>query len=291
MSSPVSTPAATSWREPAPFFQSKKRKCAFLYQVYHYKVFITASVVSAAVDAERQDLQPQAKKRKGLSPHGTSIPLSATSSSPFNFAQPRSPHQTFQGGQLSMTAISGPAAMNQMTNNAYFSPFGGGPFSSASGTALGVTGLGSTPMGHQHRKSGSISGMAWSRPGSTHSSPLLRPTSGQGSTGLSMPAPPGMFLGPSMLSISSITAGSPNVSNTPNNGGPFNFNFSTGRTTGGGGGSFPQYNNVPLGDFGAPLTASPSNRPMMRLPERASHRGGGAVGSGSEAGNNGDMEK
>lgn len=264
-------------------------------QTYSCKGLITTFVVSAAVDAERQDIQPQVKKRKGLSPHGSSIPLSAASSSPFNFAQPRSPHQTFQGGQLSMTAISGPAAVNQMSSNAYFSPFGGGPFSSASGTALGVTGLGSTPMGHQHRKSGSISGMSWSRPGSTHSSPLLRPTSGQGSTGLSMPAPPGMFLGPSMLSISSIAASSPNISgsNPANNAGPFNFNFSTGRTVGGGGGGggFPQYNNVSLGEYGAPLTASPSNRPMMKLPERASHRVGGAAGGGSEAANNGDMEK
>ena len=250
--------------------------------------------VSAAVDAERQDLQPQAKKRKGMSPHGTSIPLSATTSSPFNFAQPRSPHQSFQGAQLSMTSITA-ASANQMSNNAYFSPFGGGPFSSASGTALGVTGLGSAPMGHQHRKSGSMS-MSWSRPGSTHSSPLLRPTSGQGNSGPCMPAPPGMLLGPSMLSISS-TAATPGP-NAPsnNNAGPFSFNFSAGRGTGG---AFPQFNNIQTGDFGAPLTASPSNRPMMKLPERAAHAlaaalprdNGDTRTNNRDRTNGGDMEK
>lgn len=269
MSSPVSTPAATSWREPAPFFQSKKRK------------------FSAAVDSERQDLQPHAKKRKGLSPHGTVIPLSASSASPFNFAQPRSPQQFLQGAQLSMTAITAPNT-NQMTGNAYFSPFSGGQFSATSGTALGMTGVGGAPMNHQHRKSGS---MSWSRPGSAHSSPLLRPTTGNGNSG--MPAPPGMLLGPSMLSISSTPAES-NPNQQSNNPGSFNFNFSPGRTSSG---VFPQFSHMPMGEFGAPLTASPSNRPMMKLPERASHglgatnqaRGAGSGGIDSSIG--GDMEK
>ncbi|PVF96148.1 hypothetical protein CPB86DRAFT_688203, partial [Serendipita vermifera] len=57
MSSPVSTPAINSWRDPVPFF-SKKRK------------------YSANLEAERQEMQP-AKKRKGLSPHGSAIPLAA----------------------------------------------------------------------------------------------------------------------------------------------------------------------------------------------------------------------
>jgi hypothetical protein len=253
-----------------------------------------------------------------MSPHGTSISLSATSSSssPFNFPQPRSPHQSFQGiTQLSMTSISSLTNANQMGGNSYFSPFGapvaGNGNGNGNGTALGMTGLSggtSTVTGHHHhhRKSGSISTMAWSRPGSAHSSPLLRPSSGQGNTGPSMPAPPGMLLGPSMLSISSTLSPPANDSSSGNganaannaNPGPFNFNFSAARGGGVGGGAgvqggmpssaFPQYPNVSLGEFDAPLTASPSNRPMMKLPERALHARGVAAGSSGDLGGSGN---
>ena len=121
-----------------------------------------------------------------------------------------------------------------------------------------------------------------------------------------MPAPPGMFLGPSMLSISSTlshavdqhpassadASGGSATGLPPTGGGgsqgSFSFHFSRGGTAGGGGGGaggmsasgFPQYPNVPLGEFGAPLTASPSNRPMMKLPERALHALDAASASG-----------
>lgn len=120
-----------------------------------------------------------------------------------------------------------------------------------------------------------------------------------------MPAPPGMLLGPSMLSISSTVSapanGSPggNGANAANNAnpGPFNFNFSAARGGVGGGtgvqggmpsSAFPQYPNVALGEFGAPLTASPSNRPMMKLPERALHARGVAAVSSSDLGGSGN---
>lgn len=263
MSSPVSTPLTTNWREPAPFFQSKKRK------------------FSVTADQDKIEYQPQAKKRKGLSPYGapmtlqagTSSPLSNSGSGSFVFPPPKSPlHLNGASLQLSMTAMP----------NASLGSFG---FPNNNNNGV-----------HQHRKSGSIS-MAWSRPGSAHSSPLLRPTSSHSN----MPAPPsGMLLGPTLLS-NSTTA-------TPSeNGDGFNFTFSssngrnmagaainqgTGENFGHGGApqmtqggvqqGFPSYTpGAQLGQYGAPVTSSPSARPMMKLPTRALGANGVGFGFGA----------
>ncbi|KAG8832258.1 hypothetical protein FRC17_001655 [Serendipita sp. 399] len=251
MSSPVSTPATSSWREPVPFFHSsKKRK--------H----------SAVGEQEKVDFQAQAKRRKILSPHGTPLSLNASGlySNPLNgsssgsgsnsgsfvFPTPKSPHQL---GQLAMTTMP----------NQAISTFGG--IGNNHGT-----------LGHQRRKSGSISGMSWSRPGSAQSSPSLRPTVGQSG----MPAPPiGMLLGPSLLSHSMT------INSAPETEGGFTFTFastnsrtlagstnSQGNTSSprmGGAASFVYPSHAMIGQYGAPMTSSPSSRPMMRLPTRALH--------------------
>jgi hypothetical protein len=51
--------------------------------------------------------------------------------------------------------------------------------------------------------------------------------------------------------------------------------------------AFPQYSNITLGEFGAPLMASPSNRPMMKLPGRTLHAMGAASSSGGDMGSAG----
>lgn len=219
---------------------------------------MTIGTVSAAVDQERTEFSHATKKRKGLSPHGTLITLSSDSSSgngSFVFPQPKSPYSNHVGMQLSMTSMGG---------NGF--PTGGAP---------GWGGLGGTSSsnpggngGPAHRKSGSMSTMAWSRPGSAHSSPLLRPTTGN--SGMNMPAPGGLLLGPTMLSNSTTAE----EGNGGDGDGQASFSF-----------SFPArnearmaavnngYTSYPpgtvLGQFGAPLTSSPSSRPMVRLPERA----------------------
>ncbi|CAG7855201.1 SubName: Full=Uncharacterized protein {ECO:0000313/EMBL:CCA75355.1} [Serendipita indica DSM 11827] len=238
MSSPVSTPLTTNWREPAPFFQSKKRK-------------LTA-------DQDKIEYQPQAKKRKGLSPYGapmtlqagTSSPLSNSGSGSFVFPPPKSPlHLNGASLQLSMTAMP----------NASLGSFG--------------------------------------FPNNNNNGPLLRPTSSHSN----MPAPPsGMLLGPTLLS-NSTTA-------TPSeNGDGFNFTFSssngrnmagaainqgTGDNFGHGGApqmtqggvqqGFPSYTpGAQLGQYGAPVTSSPSARPMMKLPTRALGANGVGFGFGA----------
>ncbi|KAG8749566.1 hypothetical protein FRC14_001259 [Serendipita sp. 396] len=243
MSSPVSTPATSSWREPVPFFHSsKKRK--------H----------SAVGEQEKFDFQAQTKRRKILSPHGTPLSLNPTTGSSsgsgsnsgsFVYPTPKSP---YQAGHLSMTALP-----NQGTTSL------GGYGNTHSGT-----------LGHQRRKSGSISGMSWSRPGSAQSSPSLRPTIGQSG----MPVPIGMLLGPSLLSHSMT------MNPATENEGGFTFAFAStntrtlagsnahGNTSSprmGGGASFAYPSHTMIGQYGGPMTSSPSSRPMMKLPTRALH--------------------
>lgn len=125
----------------------------------------------------------------------------------------------------------------------------------------------------QHKKSGSMSTMAWSRPGSAGNSPLMRPTTGGASTG-AMPAPSGGFLlGPSLLSNS--TTEDPSSSNQGE--GEFEFGFDPKRvdvdaSREGSKFSHEQAAGPALGGYGAQLTDSPSSRPMRRLPERALRR-------------------
>jgi hypothetical protein len=237
------------------------------------------------------------KKRKGLSPHGSAIPLAASGSSngsinsnysqgntPFVFPPQRSPHQSFMAmNQLSMTSLHG-AVSNGGTSSSPFGGFSGNP--NGNGSGIGLIGI-----GHNHRKSGSMSGMAWSRPGSAQSSPLLRPTSGNGHT--NMPPPNSLLLGPSLMNNPTATDPSSHAGATSG----FHFNFSAARGSNvmhigepgtqtppissvsprmnalgmgmGLMGAFAYPPNTQLGQYGAPLTNSPGQRPMVKLPDRA----------------------
>ncbi|PVF96149.1 hypothetical protein CPB86DRAFT_787296 [Serendipita vermifera] len=187
--------------------------------------------------------------------------------------------------QLSMTSLHG-AASNGGTSSSPFGGFSGNP--NGNGSGIGLTGV-----GHNHRKSGSMSTMAWSRPGSAQSSPLLRPTSGNGH--MNMPPPNSLLLGPSLLNNPTTTEASGSHAGGGNG---FHFNFSAanrgsnaihGSESGtqtppipsasprmnalgmgmGLMGAFVYPSNIQLGQYGAPLTSSPGQRPMVKLPDRA----------------------